>query len=93
MIKSKSCATGITRASSNSPLRSPILKFDSTKMMNAKIITESFNTTFTNPYPLKFPKKLVHKPTPMNMYEQTEETTRKYCLKPNSNAHQASMMQ
>lgn len=71
MLKSKSCATGITRASSNSPLKSPMLKFDSNKMMNAKIITESFNTTFTNPYPLKFPKRPMHKPTAMNMYEQT----------------------
>lgn len=71
MIKSKSCSSGLTRASSASPQKSPLLKFDSTKMMNAKILTEAFNTTFTNPYPLKFPKKLMHKPTAMNMYEQT----------------------
>lgn len=89
MIKSRSCSSGVTRATSAERAQSPMLKFNSKKTEGLKPV----QNPFTNPYPLKFPKRLMHKPTAMNMLATTEEGNRKLCLKTNPNAHKATMLE
>lgn len=71
MLKSKSVASGITRAGSTERRQSPMFQFNSTA--NSKKLTslQILNNPFPNNYPLKFPKRLMHKPTNMNMLVQT----------------------
>lgn len=88
MIKSKSVSTGITRPTSTDRHHSPMLKFNPIKTDGFQML----HNPYPNQYPLKFPKKLMHTPTAMNMLVQTEESSRKMCLKANPNAHKATML-
>lgn len=89
MIKSRSYSSMVTRATSAERQHTPILKFNPQKTETVHLLNNPFN----NPYPLKFPKKLMHKPTPMNMLIQTFEVERKPCLRAEPNAHKASLME
>jgi hypothetical protein len=89
MIKSRSFSSMVTRVTSAERHHSPMLKFNPPKLHPVHILVNPF----TSPYPLKFPKKLMHKQTSMNMLVQTEEIERKPCLRTDPNAHKASMME
>lgn len=89
MIKSRSYSSMVTRATSAERQQSPMLKFKPQKVETVHLL----NNPFANPYPLKFPKNLMHKPTSMNMLIQTEEAERKPCLRAEPNAHKASWME
>jgi len=64
MQKCRSVSSGITRATSEERSRSPMLKFNAFK-------ADSLKLPLPSQYPLKFPKRLMHKPTEMTMLNQT----------------------
>lgn len=71
MLKSKSVSSGLTRTGSTERRQSPMFQFNSSNTSKKLTALQILNNPFPNNCPLKFPKRLMHKPTNMNMLVQT----------------------